>query len=212
MVELKHQLVLDLNYQKFEKQRYPISEILNKNNYFFQVYELKQKFGYITINSSHKNEVVRKFSSCLIQKINGFFIVRIENKGEIRKTFLPIDIIYKLVKTTKKIDCNFSDQTNLAFPSTFSEGEEGGIRHVSAWKCYCCSNYYGKKDKFDRHFQICSGQPGIDYNFNTQSSVSFEDNITYKNDIPLTAYVDFEFTAPTNSSLDPEDRKMFTVS
>ena len=125
MVELKHQLVLDLNYQKFEKQRYPISEILNKNNYFFQVYELKQKFGYITINSSHKNEVVRKFSSCLIQKINGFFIVWIENKGEIRKKFLPIDIIYKLVKTTKKIDCNFSDQTNLAFPSTFSEGEGG---------------------------------------------------------------------------------------
>ena len=102
MVELKHQLVLDLNYQKFEKQRYPISEILNKNNNFFQVYELKQKFGYITINSSRKNEVVRKCSSCLIQRFNGFFIVRIENKGEIRKTFLPIDIIYKLVKNDKE--------------------------------------------------------------------------------------------------------------
>ena len=34
----------------------------------------------------------------------------------------------------------------------------------------------------------------------------------YKGGIPLTAYTDFETTAPTDECLDPESKKMFVVS
>ena len=34
----------------------------------------------------------------------------------------------------------------------------------------------------------------------------------YKSNIPLTAYIDFETTEPTNDCLDPENAKMFAVS
>ena len=60
--------------------------------------------------------------------------------------------------------------------------------------------------------QHCSGVPGIVYNFNNQNLVTFEDNLGYKGDLPVVAYIDFETTAPTDSCFDPEQKKMFVVS
>ena len=108
------------------------------------------------------------------------------------------------------INCYFSNKINLAFRSTFSEN--GILRHGTAFQCHFCSNYYGRKDKYDRHLDSCTGKPGYIYNFNTQSLITFEENLKYKSDIPLTAYIDFETTAPTDNCLDPENAKMFVVS
>ena len=79
-------------------------------------------------------------------------------------------------------------------------------------KCYFCSNYYRRKDKFDRHIENCTGKPGYVYNFNIQNILTFEENLKFKSDIPLTAYIDFETTAPTDDCLDPETKKMNAVS
>ena len=43
-------------------------------------------------------------------------------------------------------------------------------------------------------------------------SITFEENLKYKRDIPLVAYIDFETTPPPDKCLDPENRKMLTVS
>ena len=42
--------------------------------------------------------------------------------------------------------------------------------------------------------------------------LTFEENLKYKGDIPLVAYIDFETTEPTDKCLDPENNKMFAVS
>ena len=97
---------------------------------------------------------------------------------------------------------------NAAFRASFNEGIK--IKHRSAYPCYFCSNYYGRKDKFDRHFENCTGRPGYVYNCYTQSLLKFEENLKYKGDISLVAYINFEATAPTAESLDPENR--FTVT
>ena len=69
-----------------------------------------------------------------------------------------IDIIYKPVKKeTENIECFFSKRINMAYRTTFNENEK--IRHGTAFQCYFCSNYYGRKDKFDRHIENCTGWP-----------------------------------------------------
>ena len=45
-----------------------------------------------------------------------------------------------------------------------------------------------------------------------QNILTFEENLKFKRDIPLTAYIDFEMTAPTDDCLDPESKKMNAVS
>ena len=66
--------------------------------------------------------------------------------------------------------------------------------------------------KFERHLKHCSGKPGIIYNFSNQSLVSYEDNFKAKGDLPFCVYFGFKTTAPTDSCLDPEQKKMFVVS
>ena len=77
---------------------YVINDILMKHNYFFRFSELKDKCRYLINENSTKKRIIRKLSSCVIEKCNGFTIVRIENDREIRKKFYPINIIYKPVK------------------------------------------------------------------------------------------------------------------
>ena len=52
----------------------------------------------------------------------------------------------------------------------------------------------------------CSGFSGIVYNFNNQNLVTFEDNLGYKGNFPVIAYIDFETAAPTDSCFDPEQK------
>ena len=42
--------------------------------------------------------------------------------------------------------------------------------------------------------------------------MTFEENLKFKRDIPMTIYIDFETTAPTDDCLDSERRKMNAVS
>ena len=112
-------------------------------------------------------------------------------------------MIYKPVKKVDDIiNCFFSKKLNVG----------SKIKHCSLWQSYFCSNYYTRKDKFDRHFENCTGQPGYVSNFNTQNLLTLEENLKYKGDIPLATYIDFETTAPTDKCLEPKNRKTFVVS
>ena len=158
-----------------------------------------------------KKNIVKELSGCITNKYKRFNIVRLEHSKKIIQKFIPIGIIYKPVKSYNEvINCYFSNKINLSFRSTFSENVI--LRHDTAFQCHFCSNYYGRKGKYNRHLDSCTGKPGYVYNFNTQSLITFEENIKGKSDIPLTPYIDFETTAPTDGCLDPENAKMFTVS
>ena len=42
--------------------------------------------------------------------------------------------------------------------------------------------------------------------------MTFEDNLDYKGDLPVVAYIDFETNVPIDSCFDPKQKKMFVVS
>ena len=202
---LKSMMKLNLDILYFENQCLKINEILNKNNLFLRIFELKEKFSCLIKQDSERKNIIRDLSSCIIEKFNGFNIVRIEFERKWRQKMSLINIIYKPVKKEDEIiECFFTSQINLAYRSIFSENQK--IKHSTAYQCYFCSNY-GRKDKFDRHIENCTGKPGYVYNFNIQNILTFEENLKFKRDIPLTAYIDFETTAPTDHCLDPESKK-----
>lgn len=97
-----------------------------KFNYFFQIYELKDKFHYLTNECSTKKSIIRKLSSCLVEKFNGFTIVHVENNRSVRKKFYPIDIIYKPVKKwpEETIKCYFPTEMHLVYKGTFNDGDK----------------------------------------------------------------------------------------
>ena len=104
-------------------------------------------------------------------------------------------------KDTGNVEFFFSTQINLAHTATFSEGEK--VRHGTAFQCFFCSKYFGRKNMWERHLQNCTDRPGFVYNFNNRTLLTFEENLKYKCDVPMTAYIDFETSALTDDCLDP---------
>ena len=155
---------MDLDILTFENQCHQLNHILNIKNLFLRVFELKKNFVNFLSKTQIKN-VIREFSGCITEKHNRFHIVRLEFAKKLSQKFLPIDINYKPVsKYTKIINCYFSTKLNLAFRSTFNENSK--IRHNTAFQCYYCLNWYGRKDKFDQHLNCYVGKLGYVYNFN----------------------------------------------
>ena len=76
---------LDLDVANYERSFYLINEILTKFNYFFRIFELKDKFRYLTNKCSTKKNIIGKLSSCVVEKFSGFTIVRVENDRSARK-------------------------------------------------------------------------------------------------------------------------------
>ena len=54
-----------------------------KFNYFFRMFEPKDKFWYLTNECSIKKKILRKLSSNVAEKFNGFSIARVENERSV---------------------------------------------------------------------------------------------------------------------------------
>ena len=65
------------------------------------MFELKEKVRCLIKQDAERKNVIKEPSSCILEKFNGFNIVRLEFGGKLRQKMSPIDIIYKPVK---KID------------------------------------------------------------------------------------------------------------
>ena len=197
--------------QKFIQPCLDINQILIKEGYFLRVYELKNKFRELRLKNSKEQKIVRQLSSCIQEKFDGFNIVCVEYSKKLRKTFKPINVVYKPVrKPEKKILCYAISDISKAYRSSCSQGDK--LSHDFAYECYYCGNFFARADKHKRHVDNCSGIPGIVHNFNRQNLVTFEHNLKYKSDLPMMIYFEYETTAPTDNFLDPETKEMFAVS
>ena len=202
--------ILDL--QKFNNICYEINLILSKHNYFLRIFELKDKYRQLSMKEPKKQNIIRQLSSCLIEKYNGFQVISIEFDRKQKKKFKPIDIIYKPTKNPEiELLCYFSKDIAKAY-SNFYSIKDKTKRAYSCYECYYCRKFFLRPERQKRHMENCSGVPGVIYNFNMQSLISFEDNFNAKGDLSFVIYFDFETTAPTDNCFDPEQKTMFVVS
>ena len=215
LFEIKNELRLDGEDKlNFENQCFKVNQILSSQNMFLRVFELKDKFHYIIKQKSEQKKYVNEVSACVIERFNGFTIVRLQFDNEIRKEFTPIDIIYKPVKKQNAIlNCFFTDKLHLAYKCLYNETLKWDkLKSTYGFQCYFCSKFFTRQKRLDGHLKNCVGKPGFVYNFKTRNLLTYEENIKFKRDVPLTAYIDFETTSPTDCCLDPESNKMNVVS
>ena len=84
LFEIKSLLRLDLDVLNFENQCFKINTILNRHGMFLRVFELKDKFRYVFKQNNEQKKIISEVSACIIERFNGFTIVRIEFDNEIR--------------------------------------------------------------------------------------------------------------------------------
>ena len=206
-------LDFSLDVSIFESNCYSINQILANYGLFLRVYELKNNYRKFTIKTPNKQNQIKQLASCILQKFNGFEILKNEFAKREKQNLIPVDIIYIPTKNVDILpECYYTTEIQNAYTTLY---QDNGLtrRSFLAYECYYCNKFFCKKDKHLRHFKVCTSKPGITYNFCTKTLCSYEDNFKSKGDIPFSIYFDFETTASTDSDwLNHEDKKMFVVS
>ena len=188
---------MEIDLQKFNNDCYEINCLLSNFNYFLRVFELKNKFRQMVIKELEKTNFVRQLSSCINEKYNGYQTIN----------FKPIDIIYKSTKNPEKSSLCYSTPDILkAYHNLYSTGNKIKQQYC-AYQCYYCNKFFTREERQKRHTESCSGVPGVIYNFNTKTLISFQDNFHSKGDFPFVLYYDFETAAPADNIFDPEQKK-----
>ena len=83
-----------LDLQKFNHTCYEINEILIKYNFFLRVFEQKNKYRNLLIKQPEKQNQLKQLASCIIQKYNGYQVIKNSFSKRERQEFEPVDIIY----------------------------------------------------------------------------------------------------------------------
>ena len=94
-----------------------MNELLAKFGYCLRFYERRNKFRYqLRQKLKTKNEMRAELSACVIQKFNGYDLLRANLKYSEKKNLLLIDIVYESTLNTEKlIECFFANEIHLAF-------------------------------------------------------------------------------------------------
>ena len=109
------------------------------------------------------------------------FKLFLTNSIESKKTnFKPIDIIYKPTKHSEiePIYYYFNDIAK-AYTNFYSVKTKTNVLLIVT-NVTIAEKKILRQERQKRHMENCSGVPGVIYNFNTQSLVSFEDNFHAK--------------------------------
>ena len=90
-----------------------------------RVYELKDKFRYLFHESyEKKKEVIRRVSSCIKEKFNGFTFAQINLAKNQKQDLIPINTVYKPVKKQDEvINCFFTDDLKNAYREVYNNSQ-----------------------------------------------------------------------------------------
>lgn len=102
-------------------------------NLFTRVLRLRKKYRYL-INKAIvklKNKVFRNLTRCVIEKFNGFEILRKMNEGNIKHQFRPINIVYHPKNHYKEIiNCCSIKSLHEAYRTTLNSNNT-----TNAYRC-----------------------------------------------------------------------------
>ena len=183
-------------------------------DFFLRFYERRNKFRYqLRRKLKEKNQMKRELSACIIQKFNGYELLRNHLNFIKRKDFIPIDVVYEwTLNENMIIECFFTPKIHLGFRTTIGKSRKGGnvLNHNHAKQCHYCNNYFIKSDeKTKKHLSICSGKAGFTFSFDNEKIVDYQDHYRNLGDLSFSIYYDFE---TTTGSVVFFDAKMYVVS
>ena len=85
-----------------------------------------------------KQNIIREISSCITERYNGFQTLSIEFARKEKKTFKPIDIIYKPAKNPEITPlCYFTQDISKAYINFYNVKDKMRRAH-GCYECYYC--------------------------------------------------------------------------
>ena len=153
--------------------------------------------------------MTRNLSPCVVEKFNGYEIIRQDLTRKEKVDFRAIDIVYEpsFEKVIPAV-CYFSPNIQLVYKSYIAEFQKGQEKVINraVRQCHYCQNYFAKNyGQMQKYLSICAAKEGITYS----QIIDYQDNFKYIGDLPFAVYFDFETTTEDAVFF---DSKIFIIS
>ena len=149
--EIEEEIKLDRTPFEYFDRCFKLNEVLAKHNYFLKFFERRDTYRFLIKKKVQgKNEVIRNLSSSVLEKFNGYEMIRNNLRSEERAELIPINVVYEpIYDETVPVPCYFTNEIHLAYISyigTFNKGNEQ-IIHRTVRQCCFCQIYFAKTKK-----------------------------------------------------------------
>ena len=119
--------------------------------------------------------------ACMIQKFNGYDLLRTKLERFEKKDLLSIDFVYEPnLDIVKPIYCYFTPETHMAFNTCYDKIVRGSKKRLntnSTRQCPYCNNFFIKSPKkMKEHISCCAGQAGFNFSFDNGNIINYQDN------------------------------------
>ena len=214
--EIESETMLDYTHFGFFGQCTKMNHFLAVNfGYFLRFFERRNKFrNQLRQKLKAKNEMRAELFSCVIQKFNGYDLLKTQLSRDEKKNLLPLDIVYELtLDLNKPILCYFSPEIHLAFNTCYDKIVKGSKKSVKSNKtkqCPYCNNFFVKAEKrMNEHVLCCTGHAGFNFKFDNCKIINYQENFKKMGHLPFAVYYDFETTTESAVFF---DAKMYVIS
>ena len=112
LLEIKDDIKLDRSIFGFFDRCFRANQVLDKHNFFLKFFERRDEFRFqIKKKVEGKNQVTRNLSSCVLEKFNGYEIIKHQLARKEKKGFSAIEVVYESIYDGK-IHLPFFHQSN----------------------------------------------------------------------------------------------------
>ena len=186
LLEIKDDAKLDRTIFGYFDTCSKVNEVLSNHNFFLKFIKRRDVFRFLIQKKveGRKNKMTRNLSSSVLEKFNGYEMIRQKLQRKEKIDLTPIDIVYEpSYDESILVPCFFTDQIFLAYKSYIgrmdSDKERVSSRVVK--QCYFCENFFAKNEEaMKKHLKICAAREGITYSFdNGQIIITFQDQVLW---------------------------------
>ena len=146
LIDIEPETLLDKTLFGFFDRCLAINKVLAKHVFFLKFFERRNVYRFLIKKKVQgKNEVNRNLSACVLEKFNGYEIIRNDLSRKENIDFKPINVVYEpSFDEVKPVVCNFFNHIHTAYKSyigRFDKGKER-ISNRKIRQCHYCQNYF----------------------------------------------------------------------
>ena len=188
--EVEEGIKLDRTFFGYFDRCFKLNEVLAKHNYFLKFFERRDTCRFLIKKKVQGEiEVIRNISSSVLEKFNGYEMIRNNLRSEERAELTPVNVVYEpIYYESVPVPCYFTNEINLAYRSyvgTFNKGNEHVIHRTVRQCCFCQKIFAKNEENVKNHISIYSAREGITHAFDNGQILNYQDNFKYLGDLQL---------------------------
>ena len=154
--EIEEKIKLDRTLFGYFDRCFKLNKVLAKHNYFLKFFERRDTYRFLIKKKVQgKNEVTRNLLGSVLEKFNGYEMIRNDLSYQEKAEVILIEVVYEpIYNQTIPVPCYFTSEIHLAYRSCIGHCVKGKelVGNRTVRRCYYCQNFCKKQGAHGKSF------------------------------------------------------------